>query len=280
MNSLRSVLRFLVAIVALITIPLMAWHQAERNLHDNMGMPRFWVEDFRNAQSSPSMTWLWIMMWVLIPIDLLHAIHCLGADQALNRQPFGSMNVPRLRHLVILALYDALLVLVLALYIFDFATAIALNKAVCKARGVVDYSLWSLDLQDHADGKRNNISESDGLLTLSAYERCSRLMRSINMAGGLGCAVAAIHALLHLTTFLLSVGEACYIGFRLTKGEGKDSEHVKSEDGGLEGSQPAPYIDIRTRPARNGGHLTGISEEECRTGGDARQRRSHYSGQS
>ncbi|KAL5117151.1 hypothetical protein ACEQ8H_004976 [Pleosporales sp. CAS-2024a] len=54
----------LMLIIALVLLPLLAWHNATVHLFDKYDMPREWEEDFRKIQLAGSKTALWVALWI------------------------------------------------------------------------------------------------------------------------------------------------------------------------------------------------------------------------
>jgi hypothetical protein len=173
---------------------------------------------------------------------------------------------------VVLAFYDTLLALVLALYMFDFVATIDSNMALCDAPKTRNIPTWSLLLAQQNEEAAGH-SEPDDFLTLSAHERCLRLIGTVLIAGGFASGVGAILGVLHFGSVLCRAFEACYVWFVSRKRKATTRESIELQESGTDWHTPPRDVDIHTRAAREGGHLTGISEEEQSTGGGLRRRR-------
>ncbi|KAH7067153.1 hypothetical protein FB567DRAFT_257590 [Paraphoma chrysanthemicola] len=171
-----------------------------------------------------------------------------------------------------LFLFDTLLSLIAALYILDFIVTIHSNTALCKASKTRDIPIWSLQLAHQREQEEAEI-HTEKFITLSAQERCLRLTGTILIAGGFACGVAAILATLHLASILCRFCEAFYIWLLRRRLKSEVAEHIEPRATDPDWRNPPRDIDIHTRTAREGGLLTGISEEEQNTGGVLRRRK-------
>jgi hypothetical protein len=158
---------------------------------------------------------------------------------------------------VILLLYDAILVIILVLYVHTFAVLVAPSMAFCYSRKAMAYL-------DRGMSPIYEASQGQHLHGRSMQEICLRYIWNLTAAGGFSSAVAGLLAVAHAAAMVCRFEELCYVWTAWIK------QRWKSKVAKLQASRDALArlrrdVDIHSRAASR---LTMISEEERNTSGE------------
>jgi hypothetical protein len=166
---------------------------------------------------------------------------------------------------ILLILYDAILISVLALHIYSFIHLIDKREKFCNT---------NLDRTNRTRADDPASTETDEAAKTKAG--CRWFNASITSAGGVASAVAAMLAATHIAALVCRLYEVCSVWYTWLKAKMKSKEKVSpGAEAETEWHCSPRHVDIQTRhDAASGrpGRLTQISEEEYDAGGVARRR--------
>jgi hypothetical protein len=167
---------------------------------------------------------------------------------------------------VLLILYDAILIAVLALHIYSFLHLINRRVRLCYI------NLDGKNEPRAADPPIAGTNKVDDKMIAG----CQWLNASITSAGGVASAVAAILAATHVAALVCRLYAACSVWYTALKSKIQSKNRASpKQDAEPEWHCSPRHVDIQTRyvPASGtAGRLTQISEEEHDAGGVARRR--------
>jgi hypothetical protein len=179
-------------------------------------------------------------------------------------------EIPPSVQLILLTLYDAVLILVLALHIYSFVDLIAPRKDFCYTHDNAAYPYWKPRRADLISSGARQLGHDLGA-------QCRWYNPSITAAGGCASVVAGLLAATHVAAMTCRLLEPCYvcIAAMQLKKEDKSKATVR-QDADTEWDCSVRSIDIHRRGVASSaktGRLTQISEEEHDAGGVAEGRR-------
>jgi hypothetical protein len=166
---------------------------------------------------------------------------------------------------VLLILYDAILIAVLALHIYSFLHLINRRVRFCHTKFDGKNKLRAADPPSTERDKADD----------ETIAGCQWFNASITSAGGVASAVAAILATTHVVALVCRLHAACSVCYTAFKPKMQSNRASPKQDAEPEWHCSPRHVDIQTRyfPASGtAGRLTQMSEEEYDAGGVARRR--------
>jgi hypothetical protein len=191
-----------------------------------------------------------------------------------NCHPLLQLAISPTARLVLLILYDAVIILVLALRIYTFLVLVASREEFCYTHSNATY-------QYRKSPRTDRSSPATHRLVHDIEAQCQWYNSGITSAGGCASAVAALLAATHLAAIAYRLLEPCYVWITALQSKlRKKSEATTRQDAKTDWYCSPRNVDIHTRDvlaSERTGRWTQISEEEYDAGGVARRRRMNNS---
>jgi hypothetical protein len=198
-------------------------------------------------------------------VDKREASMYPGRTTRRSYHPFLQPVIIPLVRTVLLILYDAILISVLALHIYSFIHLISKREKFCDT---------NFDGTNKSRADDPALTETDEVAKTKAG--CQWFNASITSAGGVASAVAAILAATHSAALVCRIFEVCSVWYTVLKTKRRSKDRMSQRKDAEPEWQLSPrHVDTQTRhdPASGRtGRLTQISEEEYDAGGVARRR--------